>query len=140
LTGQTHPGASGAGPQILASDADRDRAAELLNAAFAEGRLTAGEHGERVRAAYAARSWQQLRELTADLPAQDQVAARPAAGPGMFAGVDWCLLCLLVIVCPPAGIAWLVAAWRRCHACPALAPVAAAGAAELPQPGSPGRC
>ena len=46
-------------PRTLASDADRDHAADLLNAAAAEGRLTADEHGERVRAAYAARTWQE---------------------------------------------------------------------------------
>lgn len=54
--------------QTRASDADRDAAAALLGAAFAEGRLTADEHGERISAAYAARTWQQLRQLTADLP------------------------------------------------------------------------
>ena len=61
------------GPQegdtvTLASDADRDTAVRVLNEAFAEGRLTADEHGERVRAAYAGRTWQELAQLTADLP------------------------------------------------------------------------
>src|SRR5260370_22793033 len=51
-------------PQTRASDADRDAAAALLGGAFAEGRLTADEHGERLNAAYAARGWQQLRPLT----------------------------------------------------------------------------
>src|SRR5216683_5770588 len=82
-------------PQTRASDADRDRAAGLLGAAFAEGRLTADEHGERLSAVYAARTWQQLRQLTADLPAPaGAIAARPAA-PGMLAGADRCLLCAL---------------------------------------------
>ena len=64
---QAMPALPAAGaPQTRASDADRDAAAALLGAAFAEGRLTAGEHGERLSAAYAARSWQQLRQLTAD--------------------------------------------------------------------------
>ena len=105
-------------PGTLASDADRDRAADLLNAAFAEGRLTAGEHGERVRTAFAARTWQQLRQLTADLPAQDAAAAKPAVAPGVAVRPDWCVLCVLLIVCPPAGIAWLLASWRRSRADP----------------------
>jgi hypothetical protein len=99
-------------PQTLASDADRDTAVGLLNAAWAEGRLTADEHGQRLSAAYTARTWQQLDQLTTDLPAQPAAAiGRP--GPGMFAGVDLCLLCVLLVVCPPAGIAWLFVCWQR---------------------------
>ena len=96
--------------QTRASDADRDAAAALLGAAFAEGRLTADEHGERLSAAYAARSWQQLRQLTADLPG---AATERRAAPGMAAEPDRCLLCLLLIVCPPAGIAWWLLSRRR---------------------------
>jgi uncharacterized protein DUF1707 len=114
--------ANSAGPGTLASDADRDTAAGLLSEAFAEGRLTADEHGERARAAYAARTWAELARLTADLPVPaDGAAGRPAAMPE---GVDRCLLCALlvlcplvlcppVVLCPPAGIAWLLAARRR---------------------------
>ena len=103
------------GPQTLASDADRDTAAGLLNAALAEGRLTADEHDQRLSAAYAARTWQQLRQLTTDLPAPP-AAATVSAVPGIFARVDLCLLCVLLIVCPPAGIAWLFVSWRRSRA------------------------
>ena len=95
-----------AGPRTLASDADRDTTASLLNAALAEGRLTADEHDKRLGGAYAARTWQQLDQLTADLPAPPAAATGQAA-PGMFAGADLCLLCVLLVVCPPAGIAWL---------------------------------
>ena len=95
----------------LASDGDRDAAARLLNEAFAEGRLTADEHGERVRGVYAARTWHELARLTADLPGPAQ-GADPAAS-GMADGLDRCLLCALLICCPPAGIAWLLAAWHR---------------------------
>ncbi len=62
-------------PAVLASDADRDGAARVLTEAFADGRLTAAEHGDRVHAVHAARTWPELAELTADLPA----AASPAA-------------------------------------------------------------
>jgi len=98
----------------LASDGDRDAAARVLNEAFAEGRLTAGEHGERVRAVYAARTWRELAQVTADLPGAAQ-GAGPAAT-GMADGLDRCLLCALLICCPPAGIAWLLAAWHRARA------------------------
>jgi hypothetical protein len=114
----------------LASDADRDAAVRVLNEAFAEGRLTADEHGERVRAAYAGRTWQELAQLTADLPGPEHAADLPgpehaaelpgpvhAAGRALMAGapygLDWCVLCALLILCPPVGIAWLLAAWHR---------------------------
>lgn len=103
-------GRAGAVSGVLASDADRDAVASLLSEAFAEGRLSAGEHGERVRAAYAARTWAELSRLTTDLPVPaGDAAGRPAAGPY---GLDRCLLCALLL-CPPAGIAWLLAARRR---------------------------
>lgn len=100
------------GPQMLASDADRDTAAGRLNAALAEGRLTADEYDQRLSAAYAARTWQRLDQLTADLPAPPAAVTGQAA-PAMFAGMDMCLLCALLVVCPPAGIAWLCFSWHR---------------------------
>ena len=114
----THPAqASPAQPavreaQMRASDADREAAASLLNEAFAEGRLTADEHDQRLGAAYAARSWQQLQQLTADLPAVSGAATEPMA-PGVLSGADPCLLCVLLIVCPPAGIAYWLLSRRR---------------------------
>jgi hypothetical protein len=99
-------------PGVLASDADRDAVAGMLSSAFAEGRLTAAEHGERIRAAYGARTSGELARLTADLPdpAGDADKRRAPFAPD---GVDRCLLCALLICCPPAGIAWLLVARRR---------------------------
>ena len=114
----THPAqASPAQPavreaQMRASDADREAAASLLNEAFAEGRLAADEHDQRLSAAYAARSWQQLHQLTADLPTASGGATVPTAS-RMLAGVDPCLLCVLLIVCPPAGIVYWLLSRRR---------------------------
>lgn len=107
-----------AGPQTRASDVDRERTVELLNAAFAEGRLTQGELDERVRSAYAARSWQQLRQLTQDLPTTGPLVASPeppAAGlvPGVPAELDHLMICLTLCLCPPVGIYLLATAWRR---------------------------
>ncbi len=122
---QAGPTLPAGGPQTRASDSDRDAAAGLLNEAFAEGRLTADEHDQRLSAAYAARSWQQLRQLTADLPAPPGAADRMA--PAVSAGPDLCLLCALLVVCPPAGIAWWLLSRRR----PPVPPAGAWGRAGL---------
>ena len=116
------------GQRMLASDADRDAAAGLLNAALAEGRLTADEYDQRLSTAYTARTWQQLNQLTADLPAPPAAATGQGAT-GMFAGVDLCLLCVLLVVCPPAGIAWLLYSWHRSRADPDRRPARASGLA-----------
>jgi DUF1707 SHOCT-like domain len=55
-------------PSVRASDAERDQAAEVLRAAFAEGRVTRAELDERLAAAYAAKTHDDLRDLTGDLP------------------------------------------------------------------------
>jgi Domain of unknown function (DUF1707) len=53
---------------LRASDAERERAAQDLREHFAAGRLTEDELDERVQAAYAAQTTQQLRDVLADLP------------------------------------------------------------------------
>ena len=116
------------GPQTLASDADRDTTAGLLNAALAEGRLTADEHDQRLSATYAARTWQQLGRVTADLPAPPAAPIGQPV-PGMFAAVDLCFLCVLLVVCPPAGIAWLLVSWHRARTDPDRRPAGAGGPA-----------
>ena len=122
-------------PQMRASDADRDRTARLLNAAFAEGRLTADEHDQRLSTAYAARTWQQLRELTVDLPASAGTATERQAASPMVGGADRCLLCALLIMCPPAGIAWWLLSRRRTAAGQdrPLTPSSGPATGELPQ-------
>lgn len=55
--------------QIRASDQDREDAAFILAEAYAAGRLTRDELGQRLAAVYTARTWGRLRALTADLPA-----------------------------------------------------------------------
>ncbi|MEV4556934.1 DUF1707 domain-containing protein [Kitasatospora sp. NPDC049285] len=54
--------------ELRASDADRERVADLLRDAYAEGRLTVDEHAERIEAAYTARTFGELEPLTRDLP------------------------------------------------------------------------
>lgn len=55
---------------LRASDADREHVAEQLGRAFAEGRLSTEEHGERLEAVYAAKTMGELRPLLADLPVE----------------------------------------------------------------------
>lgn len=52
---------------MRAADADRTIVADLLSAAYAEGRLTREEHDERVAQAMQAKTFDDLRGLTADL-------------------------------------------------------------------------
>lgn len=56
-----------AGGALRASDADRDQVASLLDAAYAEGRLTHEEHDERLERVLAARTFDDLVPLTSDL-------------------------------------------------------------------------
>jgi hypothetical protein len=54
--------------RIRTSDQEREKIAEILRAAMAEGRLNLEEGEERLAAAYAAKFRDDLRPLTADLP------------------------------------------------------------------------
>ncbi|GAA4625155.1 DUF1707 domain-containing protein [Actinoallomurus vinaceus] len=63
--------------RMRASDADRDRIADQLREALAEGRLTPEEHAERLDAVYQAKTYAELTPIVADLPAAGGVA--PAA-------------------------------------------------------------
>jgi len=92
-----------AGQAIRASDGERDQVVAQLQRHFADGRLTQAELGERVGAALAARTRDQLHALTADLPGAEVRPAQPATA------LDPWLLCLLLCLCPPAGAAyWLL--------------------------------
>ncbi len=59
---------------IRASDMDRESVVTILRDAYAEGRLTLDEFEERMAGAYAARTWGDLRDLTADLPVQPDLS------------------------------------------------------------------
>ncbi|MFB7378461.1 DUF1707 SHOCT-like domain-containing protein [Kitasatospora purpeofusca] len=70
--------------EIRASDADRERVAELLRDAYAEGRLDVEEHAERIEAAYAAKTLGDLVPLTRDLPVHSGISFEkpPLGDPG----------------------------------------------------------
>ncbi len=67
---------------IRASDKERDSVVEVLRDAYADGRITLEEFDERTSAAYASKTWGDLRELTSDLPVEPVLGAglpqRPA--------------------------------------------------------------
>ena len=55
---------------IRASDQDREVVVATLRDAYTAGRLTLEEFDERTSAAYASKTWGDLRKLTEDLPSQ----------------------------------------------------------------------
>ncbi|MEV6972910.1 DUF1707 and DUF4190 domain-containing protein [Kitasatospora sp. NPDC093806] len=74
---------------MRAANTDRERTVDVLKAAFAEGRLSAAEYGERFEAASGAQTYGQLARLVADLPAGPMVTpmAVPMAPPAAAAVV-----------------------------------------------------
>ena len=67
-------------PHLRASDADRAAVADVLGGHLSDGRLTVAEFDERLTRAYAARTYGELAELTADLPPTPApTAVRPPA-------------------------------------------------------------
>lgn len=63
--------------QMRASDADRERVAQVLHGALAEGRITINELEERLGIVYAAKTLGELKPVTTDLPV-NSAALEPA--------------------------------------------------------------
>lgn len=91
---------------MRASSADRERAVDVLKAAFAEGRLDQHEYADRVGLAYSSRTYADLASLTADLPVGPLGAIPPA--PVQF--VPRTVFVPVAPVTPPARVP------RRLHA------------------------
>jgi hypothetical protein len=70
--------------ELRASDADRERVAEVLRVAAGEGRIGLDELDERLGAVYAARTYADLEPITRDLPTKGSVPV--PAGPVASAG------------------------------------------------------
>ncbi|MER5350401.1 DUF1707 and DUF4190 domain-containing protein [Kitasatospora sp. NPDC002551] len=85
---------------MRAATTDRERTVDVLKAAFAEGRLSATEYGERFEAASTAQTYGQLARLVADLPAGPMVAP-PMMAPQMAMPVPPTFLPPPVLVPPP---------------------------------------
>ncbi len=105
--GNEMPERAADGGHFRASQADRERAIEVVKTAFAEGRLTKDAFDLRVSQALAARTYAELAAVTRDLPvgsaAARAAAARPSSTPARTlakaagrAGV--CMLAAFVMV------------------------------------------
>lgn len=77
-----HPEPFNPNSRLRASDADRELAAEVLNNALAEGRLSVAEHSERLDAVYQAKTQAEIVPLVDDLPAEGTVTRRADLAPG----------------------------------------------------------
>ena len=71
--------------KMRACDADRDRVVEHLNVAYSEGRLSKDEYDGRLESALSARTYADLDQLVADLPAARPPMVAPVAGTNGFA-------------------------------------------------------
>lgn len=79
-------------PDMLASDSERERIAEVLREAVAEGRLQMDEFEQRLERAYTARTRGELEPLVADLPAPGSGVApvgSSAPAPPRGSAADW---------------------------------------------------
>ncbi len=68
-------------PHLRAADVDRAAVADVLGAHMSAGRLTVAEFDERLSRAYAAKTYGELDELTADLPPLPAGAAARVPAP-----------------------------------------------------------
>ncbi|AMW10738.1 hypothetical protein A4E84_15220 [Streptomyces qaidamensis] len=76
-------------PDLRASDADRERVAEILRDALAEGRLDMAEFEERLDATYQARTYGELAPITRDLPAAGVTVPAVSLTKDPAAAPDW---------------------------------------------------
>jgi Domain of unknown function (DUF1707) len=72
---------------IRASDADREVVVDALRDAYTAGRLTLDEFDERMSAAWASKTWGDLRQLTTDLPSQPLLGTDVPVGDALTPGV-----------------------------------------------------
>jgi hypothetical protein len=106
---------------IRVSDQDRHCVVELLSEAYAVGRLSREEFDERFAAAYSARTYGELRDLTADLPLpaartglpSDIVASHPtpqSASRRLIGQLIWTFF-VIVMAARLAGLVPPIAVW-----------------------------
>jgi hypothetical protein len=70
--------------RMLAGDADRERAVNVLKDAFTEGRLKQDEYEDRVGLAYQARTYADLDRVTEDIPSAMPPGFQPFAAPAPY--------------------------------------------------------
>jgi Domain of unknown function (DUF1707) len=117
---------------MKASDSDRDAVVSELSEHFQAGRLTAGEFDERMERALAARTWGELSDLLADLPATGSagsLSAGPSSGRSgppliaVLAGIGITAAVLVDVTDGRWGFLWLllplllIARRLSCYSC-----------------------
>ncbi|MEV6106299.1 DUF1707 and DUF4190 domain-containing protein [Streptomyces sp. NPDC051940] len=75
------PWGQGQPPAMRASDSDRERAADVLKAGYAEGRLDKTEYDDRLHRVHSALTYGELHHLIADLPQGPVPGPMAVAGP-----------------------------------------------------------
>lgn len=78
-TGHGYPVAGGELGKMRAADADRDRMAAILGAAYSEGRLSRDEYDARLERVLSARTYADLDHVVTDLPAARATVPSPVA-------------------------------------------------------------
>ena len=78
---------SGDWGKMRAADSDRDRVAGILGTAFTEGRLTRDEYDDRLQTAFTARTYADLDQVVADLPAAPSTEVEPVPEEGQTNGL-----------------------------------------------------
>jgi hypothetical protein len=84
-------------PDLRISDIDRDRAAEVLREAHAQGRITVDELDERLTSVYSAKTFSDLVPVTRDLPATRDEAAAAAPARARIGGTPRFKLSLAIL-------------------------------------------
>jgi hypothetical protein len=84
------------GGDLRASHADREQVIGTLKVAFVQGRLTEDELDARAGQAYASRTYAELAEVTADIPA-GLTRARPPRDPWRATKISWKIVYALIL-------------------------------------------
>jgi hypothetical protein len=84
------------GGELRASHADREQVIDTLKVAFVQGRLTEDELDARTGQVYAARTYAELAEVTADIPVK-LTRARPPRNPWRATKVSWLVVYALIL-------------------------------------------
>lgn len=108
-------------PHLRMSDAEREQAASELAEHYAQGRLSAEEHSERLDQVWAARTYAELTPLFQDLPSrhgrpgQGGRTVGASRGPSLqrtvsprFPGWVFALLALLVVATVITKLPWIL--------------------------------
>jgi hypothetical protein len=104
------------GGHLRASDADRERVIDALQAAFVQGRLSKSELVRRAGQVLESKTYAELAGTTAGIPAE-RAAARPGcqpASPARARPVNWKVVAWVVsviILAPALGVAFFATYW-----------------------------